>query len=293
MKYIQDQLEVAELKGIWWKIQPHLKSSIKLNPGSNYNKGNRSKIGGSPDGTIGFQWPINTEGEHLSFIAQIDLEGIKPFDQEDLLPHHGILYFFYDAYYQPSGYDNEHRYGWKVLYGPRGPYGTIKIPPPPELQVRNNETEDVFEKLIFSELTLDFHPEYTLPPYESEFIRSLELDFDSLWKYERLYFELVNQKPRYRMLGFPDRKMVNTNMIAVCQIAANGTDYYQNPYNEYTLPGPLNKQEEWILLLQVDSDLEVGMAWGGEELGRIYFWIRKQDLLERNFDRCWVVLEGG
>ena len=38
---------------------------------------------------------------------------------------------------------------------------------------------------------------------------------------------------------------------------------------------------DWTLLLQVDSDEELGMIW--EEEGRIFFWIKKEDLAKKDF----------
>jgi uncharacterized protein YwqG len=32
-----------------------------------------------------------------------------------------------------------------------------------------------------------------------------------------------------------------------------------------------------------------GMMWG--DAGRIYFWIRREDLLARDFDRSWLILQ--
>ena len=47
---------------------------------------------------------------------------------------------------------------------------------------------------------------------------------------------------------------------------------------------------DWQLLLQIDSDEEnTGMMWGGG--GRLYFWIRKDDLKKRAFANVWMVLE--
>ncbi len=289
--FLQDQLQIAGLEGVWKKIAPSLKHSIRIKPKAGGLKKSFSKIGGTPQKTLGLDWPLNRDGEYLSFIAQIRMEDIKPLDRQGVLPSQGMLYFFYDAFYQPSGYENEHQHGWKVIYDEIKSSKMIKIPCPQDLETRNNEVTGIFEKLIFYEFEIDFHSEYTIPPYESEFVKSLHLDFDDLWKYEQFYFDKVNQKPHYRMLGFPDRKMVNISMPHICRRVANGMDHYPLGYSGYSLPEPIDKNEEWILLLQIDSDLEVGMAWGGEEMGRIYFWIRKQDLLQKNFDRCWVILE--
>ena len=49
--------------------------------------------------------------------------------------------------------------------------------------------------------------------------------------------------------------------------------------------------DDWHLLLQVDSDDAADMMWG--DLGRIYFWIRDEDLAARRFDAPGVVLQCG
>jgi uncharacterized protein YwqG len=46
---------------------------------------------------------------------------------------------------------------------------------------------------------------------------------------------------------------------------------------------------EWQLVLQIDSDIDVGMEWG--DVGRLYLCARKQDLAARRFDRCWTVMQ--
>ncbi len=46
---------------------------------------------------------------------------------------------------------------------------------------------------------------------------------------------------------------------------------------------------EWILLLQVDSDDDIGWMWS--DAGMLYFWIRKDDLARRNFDHVWMIKE--
>jgi uncharacterized protein YwqG len=58
----------------------------------------------------------------LSFIAQINMADVKPYDSETLLPANGILYFFYSATADGFGPPNRHiqpkRYvKWLSLYG--------------------------------------------------------------------------------------------------------------------------------------------------------------------------------
>lgn len=47
--------------------------------------------------------------------------------------------------------------------------------------------------------------------------------------------------------------------------------------------------DDWVLLLQVDSNDEAYMYWAAE--GRLYFWIRREDLKNRNFEHCWCFLQ--
>jgi hypothetical protein len=52
---------------------------------------------------------------------------------------------------------------------------------------------------------------------------------------------------------------------------------------------PLARASEWQLVLQIDSDIAVGMEWG--DVGRLYLCARKEDLAARRFDRCWMVMQ--
>ena len=46
---------------------------------------------------------------------------------------------------------------------------------------------------------------------------------------------------------------------------------------------------QWRLLLQIDSDDSAEMMWG--DVGRVYFWIREEDLRQARFDRTWTILQ--
>ena len=47
----------------------------------------------------------------------------------------------------------------------------------------------------------------------------------------------------------------------------------------------------WNLLLQVDSNEDIGMMWG--DMGRLYLWITEEDLKACRFDRSWLILQCG
>jgi len=47
--------------------------------------------------------------------------------------------------------------------------------------------------------------------------------------------------------------------------------------------------DNWQLVLQIDSDVEVGIEWG--DAGRLYLCARKEELAAGRFDRCWTVMQ--
>ena len=51
------------------------------------------------------------------------------------------------------------------------------------------------------------------------------------------------------------------------------------------LPG----SSDWLLLFQLGSSEESEMMWG--DGGKLYFWIREQDLSALRFDNVWMVLQ--
>lgn len=47
--------------------------------------------------------------------------------------------------------------------------------------------------------------------------------------------------------------------------------------------------DDWILLLQIDSDESIDLMWG--DVGSIYYWIRHEDLARQRFDSVWMALQ--
>lgn len=48
----------------------------------------------------------------------------------------------------------------------------------------------------------------------------------------------------------------------------------------------MSTDDDWQLLMQLDSEDEAGMMWG--DVGKIYFTIREQDLKSLSFDKTWM-----
>lgn len=77
-----------------------------------------SHFGGVPDVPEGFEWPcFNTDSidepsgdvrlRPLAFLAQFDCEELAKYDRENLLPHTGVLSFFYSIESNRWGFDPE------------------------------------------------------------------------------------------------------------------------------------------------------------------------------------------
>jgi uncharacterized protein YwqG len=257
-----------------------------------------SRFGGNPDLPRGFEWP-RWMGSHivrvdprtqqatrsepkdspLHFIAQIRVADL-PGDCADGLPRSGWLCFFYDVDNQPWGFDPAERQGWRVCHFDADAADLVRTSRPQPDAFTNHPC------------ALHFACEWTLPDWHSyTFSDSTELEDEDL-------FELLAELngPSYergaamhRMLGSP--QAIQGDMQLECQLASHGIylgsgSGHETPQAKAIEVGASN----WRLLLQIDSDEEnAGWMWG--DAGRIYYWIREQDLRAGAFDDCWFVLQ--
>ena len=52
-----------------------------------------------------------------------------------------------------------------------------------------------------------------------------------------------------------------------------------------------SKTTSWRLLLQFDTDANLGIMWG--DAGTTYFLIPEEDLAKADFSRCWAISQCG
>ena len=76
-----------------------------------------------------------------------------------------------------------------------------------------------------------------------------------------------------------------------CACASRALSFHELPrYDEDPRMQTLaSDAEDWRLLLQLDSDLELNMSW--DEGGRLYFWVREQDARRGDFQNVWMILQ--
>ncbi|WP_328996642.1 YwqG family protein [Kribbella sp. NBC_01245] len=232
-----------------------------------------SRLGGRPDLPAKTAWP-DWDGVPLAFIAQIDLADTHSFDAEGALPARGLLSFFYETETAVWGSDPKDRGGWAVLFTPPGAQ-LVRREPPSGLSVGGR----------FEALRLRPVPTFTFVPCESAEFEALEISPEDAFTYSGVLDRLGDEPPAvvHRLLGHPDP--LQGDMQLMCQMASQGFDGYQ----DQSQVGLTEGARDWRLLLQVDSQPEIGMSWG--DAGRLYFWMHKDQLADQEWSASWVALQ--
>lgn len=229
-----------------------------------------SKFGGKPDLPAGVDWPHCNDAP-LSFICQIDLSSVAKNPIAGRLPSEGLLSFFCNH--------AQYTMDWRVqLFSKRN---LVRVAFPESLP-------DYYQ---YSACEVTLGKALTLPGWESALVGSLDLDPDEWDAYNELTDVLGTEESAGHHL-FGHAQEVQGAMELQCQIESNGIEdcnqaARENPSAAELEPGVA----DWVLLLQIESDQNPGMNWGG--WGSLYFWITKTDLAECAFERVWMICQMG
>ena len=276
-----------------------------------------SKIGGKPDLPADFHWYYYQgksyeetmadypPGAHayfnredakynaalpLSFLAQINCEEVHEYDTDGLLPSKGMLYFFYEAANMTWGFDPNDKGSAKVYFHPE-----IS----PELH-RTDFPPDLSEEYQLPEMPITFSAAKELPAFE-EFTEwhDEELEHGDWQRYDETKVEMgfdselegnATEGMIAKLLGYAN--LIQNGMLLSCEQVTNGI-YCGDPVEipEDRLCLHKENAKNWQLLFQLDSIRTdtFEMLWG--DVGRIYFYIRIEDLKNMNFDNCWLLLQ--
>jgi uncharacterized protein YwqG len=214
----------------------------------------RSRVGGTPDLPGDVAWP-RFNNVPLAFVAQLNLAEVTAAAPNVPLPRTGHLWFFGDA----AKWDFSISGSAVVLYR-AGDVGLRRVPAPPELPDGSLFTSCA--------VTLEYYDDIPDADDAEWLSRALHDDEGRIEAYSELR-EYLNAPARdaspHKLLGFANT--IQGAMEGECLPAAN----------------------DWRLLLQLESDGNAGMMWG--DAGRVYFWIRDQDLHAARFDRTCAVLQ--
>ena len=265
-----------KLEKYWETIRPHIKNRINVvtEPANeDVIPTGKSKIGGQPDLSSLTDWPITEAGKSLSFIAQLNMAEVSPYDNSGLLPDHGLISFFYCADQGAWGFDPKDKQRFKILF-------TENLN---DLQ-KTTFPIDLEEHSIYNSNILKMESTLSLPNTEIDLLTDL-FDNDTDWDN---YYEISSGWGN-QILGYP--QCIQNAMELECQLVTNGlycgdASGYDDPKGKLLEEGT----KDWILLLQVDSEEDkTGMMWG--DVGILYYWIKKKDLINKDFDKAWFILQ--
>lgn len=279
-------------------IQEELKrrsrNSIRLHiQGDVDKKCGGTHFGGVPDVPADFIWPMfetdtyedpDVKLRPLSFLAQINCAEVAPFDQEHLLPSKGVLSFFYEVGSQRWGYDPKDAGCARVFW-----FEDVQA-------LRPADVPDTLEPdYRFPGIGITASPELSYPGWE-DFSPEFGLTYmqSDLFFAEKEAMGIEEPGNCSKLLGWPDT--IQGNMTVECELTARGY-YLGNGWKgipeQDIQEAKQNSSDDWRLLFQLDTVTHDGFELMFGDCGRIYFFIRKEDVQARRFDRIWLILQCG
>jgi len=237
-----------------------------------------SRIGGLPSLPDSEPWP-EWQGRPLAFLCQLHLGDIPTECERHGLPPTGMLYFFYLSEQETWGFDPKDKGSWRVVHSAT----------PSSNSTQQSAPDGLEEEYIYSEKPVAFTPIDTYPNWQDERVQDLDLNDSQFDQYTELCSSVFGDNPAHHLFGYPSPIQGN-DMDLECQLVTHGLycgdgSGYQDPRAKELE----SNRRDWILLLQLDTDDDVGMMWG--DCGMLYFWIRRQDLEKGRFDKCWMILQ--
>ena len=249
-----------------------------------------TRFGGKPDVPSNFVWPYfegkgldgTVANRPLAFLAQFNCEDLSKYDTEHILPEHGILSFFYETDSQRWGFDPKDKGCARVFW-----FEDTSVLSPAEFP------EDMEDDFKFPMVKIKMSNEVSYPS---------EDDFSGIFPSEgglddcEDAFEKATGKSVYDMndgsqlLGWPD--VIQNSMFVECDLVARGYylgDGWRNVPKDIRKEAEETAYDKWRLLLQLDT-VECGdfcLMFG--DCGHIYFYITKEDLKAKRFDRVWLL----
>ena len=242
-----------------------------------------TKLGGCPDLSQSIEWPKSNYGnQHLSFLGQINLKEITNYDESEVLPKVGMLYFFYNLDAVGDG---------TVLYISHTDLNRVDCPA--EFEVKKKS----FLKRLFTgrekqwkvqESSVDIGIEYDFHSWDSLF---MEKTYKTTGTAIKPINAFINDAFGDDFEEETSETISNHHLLGCYQGIQN--EYHELDFVEGGMSNfenldvaTLNEALKWKLLFQFDSDshLDINIADGG----RIFFFIHEDDLKNRNFEHVKI-----
>ncbi len=234
----------------------------------------RSYLGGDPLLPSDLAWP-SVEGRPMRFIGRISLHEAHVCARLPQLPDEGALLFFYDSDSLPGGWDPNDKDRFAVLHLP-----DLATPLAPETLTAMTPTAR----------GVGFSSALTYPSsWEHPAVEALGLSDEELDEYESFTDAVYGGKPRHQLCGNPST-IQGEGMELICQLASSG--YFCG--SDWSHLGEVMPQMEdaakrWQLVLQIDSDEELGFDWG--DAGTVYFWAPADSQNKLQIHAAWVAMQ--
>jgi uncharacterized protein YwqG len=250
-----------------------------------------SKFGGCPDLPRGFQWyyfkgesPFTDEIKErpLSFLAQINCDEVKKYDLDNRLPSTGMLYFFYELESMAWGFDPQDKGSAKVYYYDGSISDLVKTDFP-------NDMEKDFK---MPEIRLSFNSRNNAPSFEELFD---DYQSNSWEEYDGFLEEsgyMTGEENSSKLLGYSDN--IQGDMLLQCELVTNGLYCGDSTgYNSLIAKELKQNKNQWKLLFQLDTVTTDNFELMFGDCGRIYYFIKEEDLKNRTFDNTCLILQCG
>lgn len=247
-----------------------------------------TRFGGQPDVPANFVWPTyKGKGEDgvvkdrpLTFLAQFNCAELAALDKEHLLPDHGLLSFFYDMASEPWGFDPKDRGGLRVYWFE-------------DLSVLSQAAfpEDMDEDFHLPMIKIKAHTELSYPGWD-DFTEKFPEEKDDE-AFEDIQEEIGAEEPDdgSKLLGWSD--VIQDSMFMQCDLVTKGY-YLGSGYSKVPAEDRETAKtaiDRWQLLFQLDMVEYRDFLLMFGDCGRLYVFIKKEDLAKRDFDNVWGIVQ--
>ncbi|MEM9418505.1 MAG: YwqG family protein [Planctomycetota bacterium] len=238
-----------------------------------------SRMGGDPDLPEGFDWPVRSNGQVLSFLVQINLSDLPNHDFP--LPSFGWLCVFYDDWgddgASPWGGEPGDEDALKVVHFEAEPSELIRMPYPGQY----NEGFTGWKPC-----SMEFEPRWTLPGMD-EISEILDEHEDEDDEQEIDPWDICEEVCSNGLAGREQGDGLH-------QMFGHPFAVQGHPLRECleAMDEPIEAASDWVLLMQIDTD-EPAPGWMWGDVGAIYICIHKDDLAAGNFSNCRYTLQCG
>lgn len=271
---------VNELLAFKWnepdKILSLIEPAIILIDSKGSNSIGQSKLGGQPDLPVSISWPT-VDNKSMVFMAQINFSELITFDEENLLPKKGIIYFF--AYFDKP----ENEFGSEYLFFfEKEKYRVLYFDGDLNQLKRNEFPKDLISEYRFSEMPIQFELQYQVP-------KAIET-----WKYQKLKLSSSDSTQYDKFISRYDDCEAEMILGTPCPIqSAAEYDWAFSYLNTVDYDNPEIRKKVDDLRPEFVNLLSFTLMGRFDKIGisNCYLGIRKEDLKAKKFNKTVFILQ--